>query len=92
MHGGEETIAKLKTPLPVYLGYWTARARPDGSIQFRRDVYDVDSRLTTRLADRLNRLKQTSAAATAATTATEPAAPVSKPSGRRPATSKSKKK
>ena len=78
MHGGEEKIAKLKAPLPVYLGYWTARARPDGTVHFRPDVYDVDSRLTTRLADRLNRLKQTSAAATAATTATQPAAQASK--------------
>ena len=74
MHGGEETTVKLKTPLPVYLGYWTARARQDGTLQFRPDVYDVDSRLTSRLADRLNRLKQASTAAAAATTVREPAA------------------
>jgi murein L,D-transpeptidase YcbB/YkuD len=78
MHGGEETTVKLKMPLPVYLGYWTARARPDGSLQFRRDVYDVDSNLTSRLGDRLNRLKQASAAAAEATTVREP--------GPRPAT------
>jgi murein L,D-transpeptidase YcbB/YkuD len=90
MHGGEEKIAKLKTPLPVYLGYWTARARPDGTVQFRRDVYDVDSRLTTRLADRLNRLKQISAAAAVATTATQPAAQA--PRATQPKTSRSKKK
>jgi L,D-transpeptidase YcbB len=74
MHAGEEKTVKLKTPLPVYLGYWTARARPDGTLQFRRDVYDVDSRLTTRLADRLGRLKQASTAAAAATTVREPVA------------------
>jgi L,D-transpeptidase YcbB len=72
MHAGEEKHVKLKTPLPVYLGYWTARARPDGMLQFRRDVYNVDTRLTARLEDRLNRLRQSSAAATAATTVQEP--------------------
>jgi len=69
MHAGEEKTVKLKKPLPVYLGYWTARARPDGLVQFRRDVYDVDSRLTARLADRLNRLRQSTAAAATATSA-----------------------
>jgi murein L,D-transpeptidase YcbB/YkuD len=72
MHAGEEKTVKLKHALPVYLGYWTARVRPDGLVQFRRDVYDVDNRLTARLADRLNRLKQSSEAAAAATTVKEP--------------------
>ncbi|MEO6213890.1 MAG: L,D-transpeptidase family protein [Vicinamibacterales bacterium] len=71
MHAGEEKTVKLKAPLPVYLGYWTARARPDGTMQFRRDVYNVDSRLAARVEDRLNRLRQSSAAATAATTVQE---------------------
>jgi L,D-transpeptidase YcbB len=83
MHGGEEKTVKLKAPLPVYLGYWTARANPDGTVQFRRDVYDVDSRLTTRLADRLKRLKQSSTAAAAATTVKEPAAATPKKSKRK---------
>jgi murein L,D-transpeptidase YcbB/YkuD len=71
MHAGEEKTVKLKKALPVYLGYWTARTNPDGLVQCRRDVYEVDSRLTARLADRLNRLKQTSAAAAVETTLKE---------------------
>ncbi|MEO5896875.1 MAG: L,D-transpeptidase family protein [Vicinamibacterales bacterium] len=78
MHAGEEKTVKLKKPLPVYLGYWTARASPDGLLQFRRDVYDVDSRLAARLSDRLRRLGQSSAAAAVATTVKEPAAQASK--------------
>ena len=42
--------------------------RPDGSVQFRPDVYDIDSRLTARLSDRLERLRRTGEAATKATT------------------------
>jgi len=72
MHAGEEKHVKLKPPLPVYLGYWTARARPDGTVQVRKDVYNVDGRLTAKLADRLNRLRASSAAAVAATTVQDP--------------------
>ena len=68
MHAGEEKHVKLKSPIPVYLGYWTARGRPDGTVQFRDDVYGIDGRLTVKLADRLERLRRTSEAATAATT------------------------
>jgi murein L,D-transpeptidase YcbB/YkuD len=57
MQGDEETTVKLKSALPVYLGYWTARASSDGLIQFRRDVYGVDGRLASLLADRLQKLK-----------------------------------
>lgn len=68
MHAGEEQTVKLDTPIPVYLGYWTARVRPDQTVQFRKDVYKVDARLATRLADRLERLKRTGEAAATATT------------------------
>jgi murein L,D-transpeptidase YcbB/YkuD len=71
MHAGEEKHVKLKTPIPVYLGYWTARVRPDGTVQFRKDVYGIDQRLTGKLADRLERLRRSSEAATAATTVKE---------------------
>ena len=67
MHAGQEKTVKLKTPIPVYLGYWTAGVRPDGTVQFRKDVYDIDAHLTTRLADRLERLKRTGEAAARAT-------------------------
>ena len=70
MHAGEEKHVKLKEALPVYLGYWTARVRPDNTVQFRKDVYEIDRRLTTLLADRLQRLRRSGEAA-AIVTSTE---------------------
>ena len=78
MQAGEEKHVKLKAAIPVYLGYWTARVRPDSTVQFRKDVYGIDQRLTVKLADRLERLRRTSAAATAATTVKEPEKPKEK--------------
>ena len=46
MHGGQETTVKLTQPLPVYLGYWTARVSADGILQFRDDLYGIDARQT----------------------------------------------
>jgi murein L,D-transpeptidase YcbB/YkuD len=63
MNAGEEKSVKLKTPVPVYLGYWTARVRPDHTVQFRDDVYRIDRRLSARLEDRLERLRKTAQAA-----------------------------
>jgi L,D-transpeptidase YcbB len=73
MHGEEERTVKLKRPLPVYLGYWTARVSADGVMQFRKDVYGIDGRLSTLLADRLSRLRKSAAAAAMA--ANRPATP-----------------
>jgi L,D-transpeptidase YcbB len=58
MHAGHEQTVKLKEPIPVYLGYWTARVTPDGILQFRKDVYGIDARLTTKLTERLERMRQ----------------------------------
>jgi L,D-transpeptidase YcbB len=66
MHAGEEQHVKLKNPLPVYLGYWTARVSADGIVQFRKDVYGVDQRQTALLNDRLARMRKSAAAAPAA--------------------------
>ncbi len=66
MHAEEETWVKLRQPIPVYLVYWTARVSADGIVQFRNDLYGVDSRQTQTLAQRLNRLKQHAAAAASA--------------------------
>jgi L,D-transpeptidase YcbB len=66
MNAAEERTVKLRKAIPVYLGYWTARASADGVLQFRRDVYGIDGRLSTLLADRLSRLRKTAAAAASA--------------------------
>jgi len=59
MQAGDERTVKLREPLPVYLGYWTADVTPDGTVQFRPDVYGVDARQTAKLSARLLRLRQT---------------------------------
>jgi murein L,D-transpeptidase YcbB/YkuD len=64
MQAGHERTVRLKERIPVYIGYWTARVSPDGLVQFRKDVYKMDGRLTTLLAERQQRLR-TSAMATA---------------------------
>jgi murein L,D-transpeptidase YcbB/YkuD len=43
MHAPQERTVKLKQPLPVYLGYWTARVAADGILQFRQDLYGIDA-------------------------------------------------
>jgi len=68
MHGGTEKHVKLKASIPVFLGYWTARVRPDNTVQFRKDVYEVDGKLQARLNDRLARLRRSGEAAAGATT------------------------
>jgi L,D-transpeptidase YcbB len=66
MHGEEERTVRLKQAIPVYLGYWTARVSSDGEMQFRKDVYGIDHRLSALLADRLSRLRKSAAAAASA--------------------------
>jgi murein L,D-transpeptidase YcbB/YkuD len=66
MHGGQEKTVKLSRPLPVYLGYWTARVSADGMLQFRDDLYGIDARQSTMLAGALDKLKTRAAAAGAA--------------------------
>jgi len=63
MHGAEERVVKLKTAMPVFLGYWTARVTPDHVVQFRKDVYGIDARQAAKLADRLEAMKASAAAA-----------------------------
>lgn len=69
MQAGTEKHVKLKEPIPVFLGYWTARVRPDNTVQFRKDVYEVDGRLQARLNDRLARLRRSAEAAAVVTAA-----------------------
>jgi murein L,D-transpeptidase YcbB/YkuD len=74
MHSGDEKTVRLRSPLPVYLGYWTARVSSDGLLQFRRDVYGIDSRQTSALVDRLARLRARAAAAAQAADELKPPA------------------
>jgi L,D-transpeptidase YcbB len=74
MHGADERTVKLKRPIPVYLGYWTSRVGADGAVQFRKDVYGIEGRLSAKLAQRLNRMKTSAVAAVAATAPTDASA------------------
>ena len=67
MHAGEERRVDLKDPVPVYLGYWTAAAGPEG-VEFRSDVYGIDARQAAQLAARLARLHKSTAAGDSADT------------------------
>jgi L,D-transpeptidase YcbB len=63
MHSGQEKTVKLTRPIPVYLGYWTARISADGILQFRDDLYGTDARQLTLLGAALDRLKTRAALA-----------------------------
>ncbi len=49
MDSRKHRIISLKTPMPVYLLYWTAFVDPDGTVEFRRDLYRHDARLAQAL-------------------------------------------
>jgi murein L,D-transpeptidase YcbB/YkuD len=63
MRAGVERSVKLSAPLPVYLGYWTARVSADGIVQFRDDLYAIDARQMALLTRTIEQLKQRAAAA-----------------------------
>ncbi len=45
MHGTEEQTVKLKSPIPVHIGYWTAWVEPDGkTVTYTDDPYGLDAR------------------------------------------------
>ena len=45
MHANEEETVKLKTPIPVHIGYWTAWVGPDGkTVTYTDDPYGLDAR------------------------------------------------
>ena len=77
MRAGAEKHVKLTRPIPVYLGYWTARVSSDGLVQFRDDLYGIDARQTTLLTAALEKLKGR-AAATAADVEARTAKPAKK--------------
>lgn len=47
-----ERFLRLPAPIPAYIGYWTAWADPDGSVEFRPDIYGWDAKLATALVKR----------------------------------------
>lgn len=43
MNAGREQTARLKTPIPVHIGYWTAWVEPDGkTVTYTDDPYGID--------------------------------------------------
>jgi len=48
--GGSTRSLTVETPMPVYFLYMTAFAGPDGTVQFRSDVYNRDAQLGAVLA------------------------------------------
>ena len=43
MSAGREQTVKLKTPIPVHIGYWTAWVEPDGkTVTYTDDPYGID--------------------------------------------------
>ena len=43
LDSGRTQSIRLPKPVPVLLFYWTASARPDGIVRFKRDPYDRDA-------------------------------------------------
>jgi murein L,D-transpeptidase YcbB/YkuD len=41
---GKTRWLRLSDPVPIYVVYWTAWVDPDGTVQFRDDLYDRDGR------------------------------------------------
>lgn len=50
LNSGEQKTITLKHPLPVHILYWTTWVEPDGTVQFRKDLYGHDARLEEALA------------------------------------------
>jgi murein L,D-transpeptidase YcbB/YkuD len=51
MDSGREQTVKLDVARPVHLLYWTAWTEPDGTVQFRSDIYGRDRLLEAALAE-----------------------------------------
>ena len=47
--GGKTVRIPLTAPMPVVIAYWTAFTDPDGTVEFRNDVYGRDERLAAAL-------------------------------------------
>jgi len=49
MHGTKEYWVSLKKPLPVFIGYFTAWVDRSGVLNFRKDIYNHDDKMATKL-------------------------------------------
>jgi len=49
---GETLHRPLPSPIPVYMGYWTAIPGSDGTVGFRGDVYGRDETLIKALQEK----------------------------------------
>lgn len=47
MHAGEEHYVSITKKVPVYIAYLTAFIDRDNRLNFRKDIYDLDSRLAS---------------------------------------------
>ena len=47
MNRGEETSVNLKTPVPVFIVYFTSWVDSDGKLNFRKDIYNHDRKMPT---------------------------------------------
>ena len=45
MNSGKQTYVKLKTKVPVYIGYFTAWVDREGVLNFRDDIYHYDEKM-----------------------------------------------
>jgi murein L,D-transpeptidase YcbB/YkuD len=45
----EELSVRIPEPIPIHLLYWTAFVDEDGSVHFRKDIYERDERLLSAL-------------------------------------------
>ncbi|HNP24812.1 MAG TPA: L,D-transpeptidase family protein [Panacibacter sp.] len=52
MNAGKEKYVTLKTPLPVFIAYFTTWVDGSGKINFRNDVYGRDSRISEMLVSK----------------------------------------
>jgi len=48
--GGENQTVAIKSPVPVYVLYWTAWPAIDGDVEYHRDVYGNDARVIAALS------------------------------------------
>ncbi len=49
LRSGRETRVNLETPIPVHLIYRTAIAKPEGGMEYRRDIYGRNGRILAAL-------------------------------------------